>query len=60
MKLLITRDQAEGLLGGVNFELRAKVQLTNEEAELVKKDKADVNLPRLVPVESIEYPVGIE
>jgi hypothetical protein len=40
MKLFIIRDQAKGLLGGVKFELRARVDLTNEEAELVKKYKA--------------------
>jgi hypothetical protein len=40
MKLFITRDQAKGLLGGVKFELRARVELTNEEAELVRKYKA--------------------
>lgn len=41
MKLFISKDQAKGLLGGVKFELRAKVELTNEEAELIKKYKAD-------------------
>ena len=35
MKLFIVRDQAKGLLGGVKFELRARTELTNEEAELV-------------------------
>lgn len=41
MKLYITRDQAKALLGGVKFELRAKAELTNEEADVVKKYKAD-------------------
>lgn len=41
MKLFITRDQAKGLLGGVKFELKARVELTNEESELVKKYKVD-------------------
>jgi len=41
MKLAIVRDQAKKLLGGVNFELRARVELTAEEAELVKKYKVD-------------------
>lgn len=41
MKLYITRDQAKGLLGGVKFELRAKVELTKEENDLVNKYKAD-------------------
>ena len=40
MRLFIIRDQAKGLLGGVKFELRARVELTNEEAELVSKYKA--------------------
>lgn len=41
MKLFITKDQAKGLLGGVKFELEAKVELTGEESELIKKYKAD-------------------
>ena len=41
MKLLIVRDQAKGLLGGVKFEVSAKVSLTTEEADLVKKYKAE-------------------
>lgn len=41
MRLFINRDQAKGMLGGVKFELSAKVQLTNEEAELVRKYKAE-------------------
>lgn len=41
MKLYITRDQSKGLLGGTKFELSAKAELTSDEAELVKKYKAD-------------------
>ncbi len=41
MRLSISRDQAKGLLGGVKFELQAKTQLTPEEAEIVKRYKAD-------------------
>ena len=41
MKLYITRDQAKGLLGGVKFELEAKVELSGDEADLIKKYKAD-------------------
>jgi len=37
MKLYITRDQAKGLLGKIKFELKARVELTSEEAGLVKK-----------------------
>lgn len=41
MKLQITKDQGKGLLGGVRFQLDARVELTPEEAELVKRYKAD-------------------
>lgn len=41
MKLHITKDQAKGMFGGIKFELAAKVTLTNEEAEIVRKYKAD-------------------
>jgi hypothetical protein len=41
MKLLLSRDQAKGFLGGVKFELSAKVELTPEEAELIRRYKAD-------------------
>jgi hypothetical protein len=41
MKLFITRDQARGLLGGVKFQLKARVELTDEEAQLVKKYKVE-------------------
>jgi hypothetical protein len=41
MKLYITRDQAKGMFGGVKFELSARVELTEEESDLVKRYKAD-------------------
>jgi len=41
MKLYITREQSKALLGGINFELKVKVDLTNDEAELVKKYQAE-------------------
>jgi len=41
MKLFIKRDQAKGLLGGVTFELSVRVELTPEEADLVRRYKAD-------------------
>jgi len=41
MRLHIARDQAKGFLGGVKFELRAKVELTNDESELVRKYKVE-------------------
>lgn len=40
-ELRIVRDQAKGLLGGVNFQLQAKVDLTDEESGLVNRYKAD-------------------
>lgn len=40
MKLIIKRDQDRGFLGGINFILEARVELTPEEEELVKKYKA--------------------
>jgi hypothetical protein len=41
VRLFLDRDQAKGFLGGVKFELTAKVELTPEEAELVRRYKAD-------------------
>lgn len=40
MILKIMRDQSKALLGGVNFELKAQVELTSEEAELIRKYQA--------------------
>lgn len=66
MKLYITRDQAKGFLGGVKFELRAKVELTKEEAELIKKYKADkeVLLKKEIKIpftgRAIEFDIKIE
>lgn len=40
MKLIISRSQDQGMLGGMSFALEAKVELTAEEQELVKKYKA--------------------
>ena len=36
MKLLLTKAQSKGLLGGVKFEVKAKVELTDEESKLVR------------------------
>ena len=41
MKLMITRDQAKGMFGGVKFQMDAKVELTSDEAAVIKKYKAD-------------------
>ncbi len=35
MRLTISRNQSKGMMGGVSFEVRAHVQLTQEEQELV-------------------------
>ncbi|MDO9575390.1 MAG: hypothetical protein Q7J55_02565 [bacterium] len=40
MKLIIKRDQDRGFFGGISFVLEARVVLTPEEEELVKKYKA--------------------
>jgi hypothetical protein len=39
MELLIRRDQAGGLLGGVKFQLTARAQLTEDEAAAVNRYK---------------------
>lgn len=39
MELLITREQKEGMMGGITFQLAARVDLTEEEAEAVAKYK---------------------
>jgi len=41
MNLYILRDQAKGIFEGGKFELSARIVLTNEEAELIRKYKAD-------------------
>lgn len=40
MKLIIKRDQDKGLLGGISFILKARVELTPEESDLIKRYKA--------------------
>ena len=39
MILTITKNQNKGMMGGVSFEVRAKVQLTEEERNLVEHYK---------------------
>jgi hypothetical protein len=39
MKLLLRRSQKQGLMSGITFILDARAELTNEEAENVKKYK---------------------
>lgn len=41
MELILKRSQDKGMLGGIKFVLEAKVILTTEEKELVKKYKAN-------------------
>ena len=36
MQLLLTKGQSKGLLGNVKFEVKAQVQLTDEERELIR------------------------
>lgn len=40
MKLYVSKKQASGMLGGIKFELSARVELTPEESGLVNKYKA--------------------
>lgn len=40
MKLILKREQDKGFLGGISFVLEARVVLTPQEEELVKKYKA--------------------
>jgi hypothetical protein len=40
MKLIVRREQDQGFLGGMNFILHCKVNLTSQETELIKKYKA--------------------
>ncbi len=39
MELLLTREQAGGILGGIKFQLTAKAKLSDAEATAVKKYK---------------------
>jgi hypothetical protein len=41
MKLVITRSQSKGLIGGVSFEVRAQVRLDPAETELVRHYKLE-------------------
>jgi hypothetical protein len=53
MKLIIKRDQDKGFLGGISFVLEARVVLTPEEEELVKKYRAQNEV--LYNKDKIEY-----
>ena len=39
MQLILTKDQSKGLLGNVKFEVKAQVQLTDQEQELIQHYK---------------------
>lgn len=41
MKLILTKDQSKGLMGGVSFEVKAQVQLTEEEKKLIQHYKLE-------------------
>jgi len=40
MKLIVKRDQDKALMGGMSFLLSCRVEVTNEERDLIKKYKA--------------------
>lgn len=40
MRLIIKKSQSKGMLGGINFDLFAKVELDKDEAALVQKYNA--------------------
>ena len=41
MKLIITKNQNKGLMGGVSFEIKAQVQLEDEERKLIQHYKLE-------------------
>lgn len=41
MKLVITKNQNKGLMGGVSFEIKAQVQLDEEERKLIQHYKLE-------------------
>lgn len=41
MKLLLTKNQSKGMMGGVSFEVVAKVKLGDSEQNLIKNYKLD-------------------
>jgi hypothetical protein len=41
MELILTRGQAEKMLGGVKFQLSARVELKSDEQDVIKRYKAD-------------------
>ncbi len=41
MKLILTKDQSKGMMGKVSFEVKAELQLSDEEANLIKHYKLE-------------------
>jgi hypothetical protein len=41
LKLILTNDQSKGMIGGVSFEVTARIEPSSQEAELVKHCKLD-------------------
>ena len=41
MKLLMTKNQSKGVMGGVSFEVSAQVQLSDDERKLIQHYKLD-------------------
>lgn len=41
MKLILTKDQSKGMMGKVSFEVKAEIELSDEEANLIKHYKLE-------------------
>lgn len=41
MKLILIKDQSKGMMGKVSFEVKAEIQLSDEEANLIKHYKLE-------------------
>lgn len=44
MKLVMTRGQSKGMMGAVTFEVKAQVQLTEEERQLIQHYKLETEV----------------
>jgi hypothetical protein len=53
MQLVLVRDQSKGLLGGVKFEVRAQVRLSEEERKLIQHYKLENEVVLQKPMLSI-------
>lgn len=41
MKLVLTKNQSKGMMGGISFEVKAQVQLTDDERKLIQNYKME-------------------